>query len=343
MQIHLLHKNIDTLYSLAMQEKSRSNVEKLCENHVKHWELLHQHGITNKKKQEIIGISRATYYRRKKWLECPIYKSRRPKNMRKSKFGTEIHNLIRQIRAANKTYGKAKICVILRRDFDVDISESSVGRIMKKLRFPRSRSTLRFKKKRRFDKYAKPFKFKKYNKMKVGESVQIDHMTVTKNGVVMKHFAGIERFSEHVHANVYCKANSANAAKFLRELVENVPYKVRSIQVDGGSEFMKNFENACKELGIPLFVLPPAKPTYNGKIERSNRTFREEFYADLTKDTIVGARRELRKFLQKYNSYRPHASLHGLTPLEYISILYPWGLFLSHFCLNLDKNWGLAS
>ncbi|MBQ2175987.1 MAG: hypothetical protein II453_13275 [Alphaproteobacteria bacterium] len=35
------------------------------------------------------------------------------------------------------------------------------------------------------------------------------------------------------YANVYCKANSANVAKFLRELIENVPYKVRSIQVDG--------------------------------------------------------------------------------------------------------------
>ena len=45
---------------------------------------------------------------------------------------------------------------------------------------------------------------------------------------------------------------------------------------------MKDFEDTCKELGIPLFVLPPAKPTYNGKIERSNRVFREEFYADIT-------------------------------------------------------------
>ena len=54
---------------------------------------------------------------------------------------------------------------ILRHDFGVNISESSVGRIMTKLRFPRSRSALRCKKKRRFDKYAKPFKFKKYNEM----------------------------------------------------------------------------------------------------------------------------------------------------------------------------------
>ena len=324
MQIHSLHKNIYKLYSLVAPEKSRTGFEKLCEEQVKQWELLHLHGIPNKKKQKLVGISRATYYRRKRWLKCPIFRSKRPKNVRQSKFGAEVYSFIRQIRTENKTYGKAKICVILRRDFGVEISESSVGRITKKLRFPRSRSALRCKKKRKFNKHAKPFKFKKYNEMRLGENVQIDHMTVTRNGVTMKHFAGIERFSEHVYANVYCKANSTNAAKFLKEFIENAPYKVRSIQVDGGSEFMRDFEEVCRELAIPLFVLPPAKPTYNGKVERSNRIFREEFYDDLSEDTIVGthcvgAIRELMKFLQKYNSYRPHSSLHGLTPLEYIS------------------------
>ena len=71
------------------------------------------------------------------------------------------------------------------RDFGIDISESSTGRIMTKLRFPRSRSELRCKKKRRFKEH--------YNE--IGENVQIDYRTVTKNGIVMKHFAGIERLA----------------------------------------------------------------------------------------------------------------------------------------------------
>ncbi|MBQ3945747.1 MAG: integrase core domain-containing protein [Alphaproteobacteria bacterium] len=51
-----------------------------------------------------------------------------------------------------------------------------------------------------------------------------------------------------------------------------------------------------------------SKPTYNSKIERSNRVFREEFYADLPEDTIVGASRELMKFLQTYTTYRPNST-----------------------------------
>ncbi|MBQ2174751.1 MAG: integrase core domain-containing protein, partial [Alphaproteobacteria bacterium] len=79
-----------------------------------------------------------------------------------------------------------------------------------------------------------------------------------------------------------------------------------------------------------LFVPLPAKPTYNSKIERSSRVFREEFYADLSEDAIVGALRELMNFLHKYNSERPHASLCGLIHLEGIS-KYSSG---DHFCLT---------
>ena len=77
------------------------------------------------------------------------------------------YSLIKRPGNYNNTYRHVKICMILKRDFDVEISESSVGRIMKKLRFPRSRSALWCKKKRKFNKHARPFKFKKYNEMQL--------------------------------------------------------------------------------------------------------------------------------------------------------------------------------
>ncbi|WP_427365685.1 AAA family ATPase [Candidatus Caldatribacterium saccharofermentans] len=66
---------------------------------------------------------------------------------------------------------------------------------------------------------------------------------------------------------------------FLEELLRKCPFPVRAIQVDGGSEFYGEFEEACKEYGIKLFVLPPRSPKLNGVVERLNRTFREEFWA----------------------------------------------------------------
>ena len=34
-----------------------------------------------------------------------------------------------------------------------------------------------------------------------------------------------------------------------KALTENIPYKIKSIQVDGGSEFMKEFKGECEATG----------------------------------------------------------------------------------------------
>ena len=121
-------------------------------------------------------------------------------------------------------------------------------------------------------------------------------------------------------ASVYSNAKASSAKRFLLDFVKQCPFQIKSIQVDGGSEFMADFEESCKELDIPLIVLPPKSPKYNGGVERGNRTFREEFYAkpDLLEDSIRGIQSELVKALIKYNSYRPHFGLKGKTPMEYI-------------------------
>lgn len=41
---------------------------------------------------------------------------------------------------------------------------------------------------------------------------------------------------------------------------------------------MKDFEQARKDKGIKLFVLPPRSPKLNGGVERINQTWRTEFY-----------------------------------------------------------------
>jgi hypothetical protein len=38
--------------------------------------------------------------------------------------------------------------------------------------------------------------------------------------------------------------------------------------VDGGSEFMRHFEEVCEKLKTKLFVLKPSSLKYNGRVER---------------------------------------------------------------------------
>ncbi len=119
---------------------------------------------------------------------------------------------------------------------------------------------------------------------------------------------------------MYSHAKASSAKRFLGELIDKTPFTIKPIQVDGGSEFMAEFEQACEDVNIPLIVLPPSRPTYNGGVERGNPTFKEEFYykRDLLADSIGAMRFELRKAVEKYNTYRPHHALAGLTPMAYI-------------------------
>lgn len=162
--------------------------------------------------------------------------SSKPKSPRKPNWGESEMQLILRLRRKNPTYGKAKIAVILNRDYGLMISE-----------------------------------------------------------------------------------------RFLLELIENTPFTISSIQVDGGSEFMLHFEEACVDLGIELYVLPPKRPRYNGGVERGNHAFRGEFYVrrDMLADSAGEINAELQKAVNKYNSYRPHANLNILTSLTYIQSSYP--------------------
>jgi hypothetical protein len=69
------------------------------------------------------------------------------------------------------------------------------------------------------------------------------------------------------------RSTSARAATaILDAMAARLPFSVRAVQVDGGSEFMAGFETACFERGIALFVLPPRSPTLDGHVECANGT-----------------------------------------------------------------------
>ena len=329
MQIKSLHKNVYKLYAYSRTQECLDVYRKKYEHKVNRWQKLRSEGVSYKTAQEILGFSRATYYRMKnilKDLEKGISPpSKRPKKVNKPRWGEAELQLVLMIRRENSTYGKEKIAFILKRDHGQTISESTVGRIITHLKarglITNSPSALRTKRKRNFQGHAKSWTFKEYKTMVMGERVQIDHMTVSKNGISFKHFQAWDRRSKFIDAAIYSNAKSSSAKRFLLDFVRQAPYKILSIQVDGGSEFMAEFEEACAELGIPLIVLPPSKPTYNGGVERGNRTFREEFYdrPNLLADSIGAMRYELNKAKEKYNTYRPHRVLKGLTPMEYIN------------------------
>ena len=118
---------------------------------------------------------------------------------------------------------------------------------------------------------------------------------------------------------VRTRATANTATDFLSTLQARMPFPVRAIQVDGGSEFQAGFEQACQERGLRLFILPPRSPKLNGAVERAQRTHTEEFYEvnDFPLETAP-LNQQLRLWELTYNTVRPRQALGYLTPQQFL-------------------------
>lgn len=278
---------------------------------------------------EAIETSRSTYFRWKSsydkyGLSGLEPQSKVPKSKRKPQWTRQIEQQVLHLRKQFPLWGKKTIAAILRRDRGINISESTVGRIIKKLLKLGKIYPVRFyygkikvKKSRTFNRHAK--RWSKGMKAKdPGELIQIDHMTVFIDNMQIKHFEAICPITKITVAQSYKNATSKTAAEFLNYVKKKMPFDITSIQVDGGSEFRDEFETACANKIIPLFVLPPRSPELNGNVERVNRTIRYEFYQlyDGLLD-LFSIRKSLENYLEIYNSFRPHQNLNLMTPMAY--------------------------
>lgn len=299
---------------------------------IKMYQRLRAEGCSEETALKAVDLSRATYFR---WQQALLakgpkgleVKSKKPKKIRSPQWTPELELAVFRLRKANPIYGRLKIHAILARDFPglAQVSITTVGRILKKLVDLNSilpawalSASKRSRRKRKFDKYARRWKYGMKAK-KPGELVQLDHMSVSfDTSKTVKHFQATCPISKITVAQAYTQATSLIAAKFLKKMKAQMPFPIRSIQVDGGSEFMKDFEAACEAENIALYVLPPKSPKYNGCVERRNATFKYEFYYQYNGDDSIDAvRAALQLYQNRYNTFRPHQALNQDTPMGY--------------------------
>ncbi|MFC1910433.1 integrase core domain-containing protein, partial [Chloroflexota bacterium] len=153
-----------------------------------------------------------------------------------------------------------------------------------------------------------------------GDIIQVDTMDVRPlPGVIFKHFTARDVISRWDVVDAASSATASSAARFLDSIITRMPFPVKAIRVDGGSEFQSIFEERCRKLGIRLFVLPPRSPKLNGRVERSNRTHTEEFYEMTDCDfKVIPLNKALHQWEIVHNTIRPNQALKYLTPHQYL-------------------------
>lgn len=290
---------------------------------VRRWRQAIADGLTAEQAARAVGVSRATLYR---WAKRPEPRSRRPKNVRTRNWTPALIEAVETLRADFPMWGKAKLGPLLRAE-GFAVSNATVGRILKHLvergrivavptlrRRPRAhRWSPRRRHAVRLPRDLKP--------NRPGGLIQIDTVFVTvAPGKAIKHFTAYCPVAKWTVGKAANRATAKAASLFLDKVIAEMPFSIDAIQVDGGSEFKAEFEQACAENNIRLYELPPKRPQLNGAVERCNGAWRYEFYSVYDLPASVEAINPiLDSFQHLYNHHRPHGALAGKTPADYLS------------------------
>ena len=319
-----------TLPSRAQRQLSRLHLQELsadARRRLKWFDWHRTNGENVSKTCRHFSISRQTFYRwwkryNPKDLRSLEDRSSCPRHIRPPTWTKEEVLSVRRLRERYPFWGKMKLAILLARE-GLILSASRVGRILgylkrsRQLLEPLRRTSVRRRQWKRQYATRKP---KSYEARAPGDIVQLDTMDVRPEpGIVLKQFTAVDVVSRWSVPTIASNATAKLASRALEDLIARSPFPIKAIQVDGGSEFMADFEEACQKNDIHLFCLPPRSPKLNGRVERANRTYRQEFYdCSSATPTVAGLKADLRRWEHTYNHIRPHQSLNYLTPAQFL-------------------------
>jgi len=323
--------SIMNVYCIMPGYKRLARIPKLSKQarqRLKWFDYYNSHGHNARLTCRHFDISPQTFYRWKerynpRHLESLEDRSHRLRHVRQPTYSAELVNAVLRLREEYPRWGKDKLVILLRRE-GLDCSASTVGRILHRLKecgvLQEPVSNHISARKRQWQRPYAVRKPKEYKAKEPGDIVEVDTLDVRPlPGVILKHFTARDIISRWDVLEAHTRATSRTASGFIDTLLERMPFPIKAIQVDGGSEFQDAFETECQRKGIKLFVLPPRSPKLNGHVERAQRTHTEEFYevTDISFD-LPEINRALLKWEVVYDTVRPSQALGYLTPLEYL-------------------------
>ena len=135
-------------------------------------------------------------------------------------------------------------------------------------------------------------------------------------------FAAIDDFSRRGVAIEFGVALPAERVTRILDRAIETYGKPRRIRTDNGPEFTSRaFDTWCYTHGIEHHFIRPGKPVENAFAESFNSRIRDEFLNQHSFRSLAHARDLGADWLEDYNATRPHTSLGGLSPEQFIAEL----------------------
>jgi transposase InsO family protein len=134
----------------------------------------------------------------------------------------------------------------------------------------------------------------------------------------------IDDHSRVAFAKIMPDERKRSAIAFLKAALAyfaSLGIRVERVMTDNGSCYKSfAFRRACKRLGVRHIRTKPYTPKTNGKAERFIQTgLREWAYAQAYENSHQ-RKDQLPTWLHRYNWHRPHAGIHGKTPISRLGL-----------------------
>lgn len=147
-----------------------------------------------------------------------------------------------------------------------------------------------------------------------GDLIQIDTVHITRPDKTKTYiYTAIDIYSRTGYAKRYEKCNTWNSISFLRYIINNSDFKIKTIQTDNGSEFSKFLTDYANRLKINHRHIHPRSPNENGHLERFNRTVQDE---PSKFGFTYWTQKSLDDYMNYYNNQRHHLGIDLKTPRQ---------------------------
>jgi transposase InsO family protein len=154
----------------------------------------------------------------------------------------------------------------------------------------------------------------RYAKAIPGERAQMDLMYLLQGRFQL---TLIDDCSRYLAATVLEARTTTAVCRALPWILKSFPFSMRCIQTDNGSEFGRELTRLLQRLGIRHTRIRPRSPHLNGKVERVQRTVKEEFWDGIGPGPLQEWERFLQHYVRFYNRARQHSALGYTAPMEY--------------------------
>jgi transposase len=312
-------------------ESMTHNTQLLIATERERWLKLHlEGGLTVKDLSKRSRFSRDTLHRWKNlYLQCGLeglMEKSRAHHSHPNTTPQETVFLIRDIRmGCSYPVGAKKIAMRLQKKHGVQIDWRTVHKVLKREGLVRKRKRLPVK-----ERWVK-------KPLSVGELVQIDVAFVKRfKGRWLYQFAAVDSYSRWKYIEVFKEQSNLSSITFLNNLISKAPFKIKGIQTDNSLVFTNRyvgypkssdplnprlhpFDIICKDHNISHYLIDLGKPAQNGKVERSHRTDREEFWNHTSFHSLPELKQKLAIYLKWQNEEREHLGIGGKTPSEMLN------------------------